>query len=205
MNPSKVLVYLVAVAVLTSSCGIVYRSELEETANILEEGQASLGEDLVDLESKVFEIEARLDALEHRIDAVGENVSVLREGATEDMTGLRESMGERTDEILRRLDALERSISEGLAEEGRKRRADKDELTGMYQVLLEEVTKENENLRERLDALEAGGVSSTHVVRSGETLSAIADQYDVTVDDIARANGITNPNRLRVGQELVIP
>ncbi len=44
-----------------------------------------------------------------------------------------------------------------------------------------------------------------HRVRRGETLSRIARRYGVTVRDIARANGIRNYNRLRVGQVLKIP
>jgi len=204
-----VLALLITITLLAGSCGIVYRSELEETADILEAGQASLGEDMVSLESKIYEIEARLDALEHRIGAVDENVSVLREGATEDLTGLRQTVGERTDDILGRLDTAERNFSSGIGEESQARTKDKNELLAMYDVLLEEVTKENENLRARIDALEEtvekGGVSSTHVVKGGENLSSIASKYGATVEEIVRANGITNPNRLKVGQELVIP
>lgn len=48
----------------------------------------------------------------------------------------------------------------------------------------------------------AGGV---HVVRAGETLRAIARRYGTTVSALARANNIGNPNRLRVGQRLVVP
>jgi LysM repeat protein len=44
-----------------------------------------------------------------------------------------------------------------------------------------------------------------HVVKVGETLSSIARQYGVSPDAIARANGITNPNLIYVGQRLVIP
>lgn len=44
-----------------------------------------------------------------------------------------------------------------------------------------------------------------HVVRRGETLSTIAAKYGTTVDAIARANGITNPNLIYVGQKLRIP
>lgn len=51
----------------------------------------------------------------------------------------------------------------------------------------------------------AEGGQVIHVVQSGETLGRIATRYDVTVDDIARANGITNINALAVGQELIIP
>jgi len=42
-------------------------------------------------------------------------------------------------------------------------------------------------------------------VESGESLSIIAARYDLTVGALAAANGITDPNRLSVGQELVIP
>ena len=45
----------------------------------------------------------------------------------------------------------------------------------------------------------------THVVQSGESMSQIALDYGVTVDAILAANELSNPNDLRVGQELVIP
>ncbi len=45
----------------------------------------------------------------------------------------------------------------------------------------------------------------THVVRPGETLWGIARQYGLTVEQIAAANGITNPSRIFAGQVLTIP
>ncbi len=45
----------------------------------------------------------------------------------------------------------------------------------------------------------------THVVRSGETLSAIAGRHGVTVRDLARANRLRDADRLLRGQRLVIP
>jgi LysM repeat protein len=44
-----------------------------------------------------------------------------------------------------------------------------------------------------------------HTVAAGETLLAIARQYGVTVDAIVQANHLTDPNRLSVGQQLIIP
>jgi len=41
-----------------------------------------------------------------------------------------------------------------------------------------------------------------HVVREGETLYAIAWQHGVDQRDLARWNGITNPDRIQVGQRL---
>ena len=45
----------------------------------------------------------------------------------------------------------------------------------------------------------------TYVVRRGDTLSAIARRFRTTVADLARANGITNPNRIFRGQVLIVP
>jgi LysM repeat protein len=44
-----------------------------------------------------------------------------------------------------------------------------------------------------------------HVVSSGETLGVIARRHHTTVGALAKANGIADPNRLRVGQVLVVP
>jgi len=44
-----------------------------------------------------------------------------------------------------------------------------------------------------------------HRVQSGETLNTIANRYGVTIADIVGANDLTNPDRLSIGQELVIP
>ncbi len=44
-----------------------------------------------------------------------------------------------------------------------------------------------------------------HQVKSGDNLTRIAGQYNVTVADLEEANGIKNANELRVGQTLTIP
>jgi LysM repeat protein len=45
----------------------------------------------------------------------------------------------------------------------------------------------------------------THTVKAGEKLSTIAKKYGVTVGEIATANNISDPSKIRAGQELVIP
>ncbi len=46
---------------------------------------------------------------------------------------------------------------------------------------------------------------SAYVVRPGDTLGAIAARFGVSAAALARANGITNPDRIYIGQNLVIP
>jgi LysM repeat protein/beta-lactamase class A len=44
-----------------------------------------------------------------------------------------------------------------------------------------------------------------HVVKPGETLSGIAAQYGLTVDQLLSVNGLTDPDRLTEGQALKLP
>jgi LysM repeat protein len=51
----------------------------------------------------------------------------------------------------------------------------------------------------------AAGGHVTHTVKAGEKLSTIAKKYGVTVGELATANNISDPSKIRAGQELVIP
>lgn len=46
---------------------------------------------------------------------------------------------------------------------------------------------------------------TVHIVRRGENLTRIAAYYGTSVQAIARANGLRNPNYIWAGQRLVIP
>jgi LysM repeat protein len=43
-----------------------------------------------------------------------------------------------------------------------------------------------------------------HTVQRGDTLSEIADRFDVSVDELVRLNGLADPDRIREGQVLVV-
>lgn len=53
--------------------------------------------------------------------------------------------------------------------------------------------------------LALGGSAGTYVVRPGDTLSAIAKSLGVSVSDLTKANGISDPNRVYAGQSLNVP
>jgi LysM repeat protein len=47
--------------------------------------------------------------------------------------------------------------------------------------------------------------SGMYVIKSGDTLSAIAADFGSTVEEIMTLNNITNPETIQVGQTIIIP
>lgn len=54
-------------------------------------------------------------------------------------------------------------------------------------------------------AVEAQGAHQTHIVRTGDTLFSIAQQYSATVGQIRALNNLAETNVLYVGQALIVP
>ena len=48
-------------------------------------------------------------------------------------------------------------------------------------------------------------IMQIYVVKPNDTLTTIARSFGTTVEDIAEANELPNPNNLVIGQALVIP
>ncbi|MBC7809627.1 MAG: L,D-transpeptidase family protein [Burkholderiales bacterium] len=49
------------------------------------------------------------------------------------------------------------------------------------------------------------GETTTHIVERGQELALIARQYGVTIDDLVTMNGLSNPDVIWIGQELIVP
>lgn len=47
--------------------------------------------------------------------------------------------------------------------------------------------------------------NNSHTVQTGETLTTIAQRYNVTVENLITANGITDPDFVKEGTQLIIP
>ncbi len=57
----------------------------------------------------------------------------------------------------------------------------------------------------RITGAAAPSVPRRYVVRRGDTLERIANRFGTSVEVLKNANGIQNPHRIQLGQELVIP
>jgi LysM repeat protein len=47
--------------------------------------------------------------------------------------------------------------------------------------------------------------TTAYRIKPGETLAEIADRYGLSTEELAALNGITNPNRVEVGQDIRVP
>ena len=90
-------------------------------------------------------------------------------------------------------------LTEAVAEESRTRKKSIKELIGsLSQVIATTVNK----VKEQAVPAAAGG--STYEVKRGDTLSAIAQAFNVSIEDLQQANALSG-TLIREGQTLVIP
>ena len=56
-------------------------------------------------------------------------------------------------------------------------------------------------------AVPGGGIGATgkHTIQPGETLSGIALEYGITVEELVKLNNIADPNAIQAGQVLTVP
>ena len=72
-----------------------------------------------------------------------------------------------------------------------------------YAGFLEYMQKEIQDLKRSLRS--EGAFTISHTAKKGDTISGIARKYGKKIPDLIRANGLTNPHRIGIGQEILIP
>lgn len=106
-----------------------------------------------------------------------------------------------------KLDELERRVAALDAARASDRQAIIDQLSGNVAKMMG-ATSSPKTTTPPKTTKPSSAVSSTgyeHIVKDGETLSAIATAYKVKSSAIIEANDLKNPNALRKGQKLFIP
>lgn len=74
------------------------------------------------------------------------------------------------------------------------------------QKMSSEISNFYKDLEKTLQGYSAQGYSSgTYTVKAGDNLSKIAQSLGINVADLCRVNNITDPSKIYVGQELVLP
>ncbi len=74
-----------------------------------------------------------------------------------------------------------------------------------FKFIEDNETKSSDEIPKLLATNSSGNESLTHIVRVGDTLIVIADQYDVSVEEIVALNKIKNSSIINIGQRLLVP
>lgn len=149
-------------------------------------------EDLLVLREDVNRCKSRLETMEIEQQRIYHELEQLRSAK-----GQNEDSQTRFDELERRMAALD-------AARAHDRQAIIDQLSGnMAKMIGSAPSQTKKSASSASSAASATGYE--HIVKEGETLSAIATAYKVKPSAIIEANDLKKPDALRAGQKLFIP
>lgn len=136
----------------------------------------------------------RLKADMMRLQGQVSELAQVQDRVASDVAALQSEQSAKSRAIDARLGTVERTVGDAAGERERLRQSIVSDVSQKVSTLIKTSTP---------PARAESGYE--HIVKSGETMSAIATAYKVNVNAIMQANGIKNPNSLRVGQKLFIP
>ncbi|MFA5043855.1 MAG: LysM peptidoglycan-binding domain-containing protein [Kiritimatiellia bacterium] len=188
----KYLAIIGIVAGLAVLSGCVSMQDSSE-ATQQQEDMLLLKEDLTRAKGKLETLEMEYQRLVRELDAM--------QGTAESSKGATSSTQARMDELERRLNMLESARA-------KDRQAIVDQLSGKMADIMGEKPAAKSNPKGKSTAIKAGAAGTTgyeHVVKTGDTLSAIASAYKVKPGAIVEANNLQSPYLLQIGRKLFIP
>lgn len=190
----SILIITTCVALLFIGTGCATMQDSSE-ATQQQEDMLLLKEDLNRTKGKLETLEMEYQRLLRELDAM--------QGAAVSSKGTTSSTQARIDELERRLSVLEGARA-------KDRQAIVDQLSGkMADIMGDRTTgkssQKNKSAATKANASTTGMTGYEHVVKEGDTLSAIATAYKVKTSAIVEANKLQSPYTLRTGQKLFIP
>lgn len=167
-------------------------------------------------------LQGNLQNIADRIKEMDKLLQDLRK-RTEEINSLGNNQKRRLDETVNSLDVF---LEEVNGENDRLRKSIVD-LGNNYNQLVDKINAQNKKLADRINTIDAQfskridklgdsmdslqeslkkrtESAAFHVVSEGDTLSSIAAKYNISVDQLARINGLSDPNNISVGQKIYL-
>jgi len=158
-----------------------------------EEEAAQQREDRLILDEKLQRISGRIETIELQMERLQMDMDALR--ASQGRSSQTQALQSALDDVNRRMQSLEAA-----------RVKDRQEIVDSLSRKIGDIMKAS--APPKAQASSRKSMSNTgyeHVVKAGETLSAISTAYGVKPSVIMDANNIKDPNSLKVGQKLFVP
>ena len=189
--------YLKIIGIMAMLVGLLGCVSMQDSSEVTQqqEDMLLLNEDLNRAKGQLETLEMEYQRLLRELDAL--------QGAATSSKGETSSTQARLDEIDRRLSVLEGARV-------KDRQAIVDQLSGKMADIIGDGATGKSSQKSKSATTKAGsGAAGTtgyeHVVKEGDTLSAIAAAYKVKASAIIEANKLQSPDTLLKGQKLFIP
>ena len=183
----------------TAQTGTEQLARLNGRLEALQKGLLTVNDNLVamsDFEKKQEERIARIqEQFQGQLKVVVEEVGRENQELSRGLAAARADLEASRQEIA--------GVRQGLLELQRPMQEIADQLAAV-QTQVQDLAKRQEAARKAAPARSGGG-SEHHTVRAGETLTAIAARYGVSVRALLDRNGLADADSIREGQKLAIP
>lgn len=158
-------------------------------------GCITLGQDRRNAEMRDRAQVANLRATVQRLEERVEGLATTQQDLYREVDAVRTQLRSNGDDAAARLDRVETSLKSADAAHEQLRKEIVDDITGKMAGMMKQRSASGGGSRNGYE----------HVVQPGQTLSEIAPAYKSTVAAIVRANKLSSPDNIRVGQTLFIP
>jgi predicted nucleic acid-binding Zn-ribbon protein len=183
----------------TAQTGVEQLARLNGRLEALQKGLLTVNDNLVamsDFEKKQEERIARIqEQFQGQLKVVVEEVGRENQELSRGLAAARADLEASRQEIA--------GVRQGLLELQRPMQEIADQLAAV-QTQVQDLAKRQEAARKAAPARSGGG-GEHHTVRAGETLTAIAARYGVSVRALLDRNGLADADSIREGQKLAIP
>jgi nucleoid-associated protein YgaU len=183
--------------ILLAGCGtggLAVKKDIWDAQSDFEQRQMGLSEKVLELEGRVGALDEQVAAFQFKLDELSKQAAGLDTDFSRGLEAVRDGQQQLGIELEGKIRAVDSA-----------RKSDREDLLARIDIVLNEVTSENQRLRAEIETLRAARTGSSHVVKPGDTLASIAAKYGVTISDLIAANKIQNPDIIPVGAKLVIP
>lgn len=173
--------------------------------------QSALSEEILKVKQDVNTLKGQFDELQYKVDKISQTQAQQSAELNNALKDLRKETQADTEKQITSLDTKLQSLE-------KKQAQDKSELQNKTNIVVEEVSKENKELRKQIESLKKApaapkqAVATTtaaqegyYTVSAGDTLKKISQTFGIPVKAIMDANNVTDPNSIHVGQKLLIP
>lgn len=184
----------------------------QESDRAAQERALAVNDQIARLGERIDALQKSLQTVNENIIAVGayekkqeERISQIQENIQGQLKVIVDEVGQENQNLENGITALRAELKSSQDGLGQLQASQQQLADALAAVLgrVEDLAKKQESLRRAPPA--AKGAGGQHTVKAGETLTAIAVRYGVSLQELMERNKLTDANDLREGQKLAIP